>query len=645
MTALELPVPSTTGTVTEESNFPESGKSGFKVTSGDAYKTYTFTSVIGRTYFFTLHGERRSAFSGLGRVFNLVDTAGETVCSLRVSSAGVLEMYDHEGVRQGSTIVLDEDKKFLIDVSIKQSGAGNGTVSVRVDKELIISGFSTKLTNTAWNRLRLGINTAGVTVTDGWVWRLVGVNDDQGSAPNNTWPVATVYPGSPAALAPSGLGRRPVIPVGITQVNNVQFRSGTDRYAMHLVLNQTGPVHQVLMGFNMEGVEKNGSGTAAPEEIKGEKYGGTGRDGYADGNGGKVKAQLCKVKEDGTPDLLSKPLAEESFNPVTRYEESKTLFGIPIKQKTQILFLNFGGVSLTRGVMHCVVISNVAEGEDKEEKEGKKPLKNFFSVNCPTVTKSAAGPHNERNLSKFTDGAIAGLDPRERCEWSVDSGSNWFVGEYVGGDKKSEGIDPERAVGHFTGYYNGTTVKAYEAVRIPWYGIRDKDGKVHGYQPYYNFLQQVIAPTLRMRKAARAVTLTEAGGLAPEEKEVGVVTVTNLTTGKSATTASLGSGLQRGVLSASIAVNAGDTILIAATGTVYLEKAESFVQLVFGLGGGDWPFTTDEHESDRAVLFTLPHPYFAELSTGRTYEEVDVEYASYAAIEAKSMSYKELLDA
>ena len=49
---------------------------------------------------------------------------------------------------------------------------------------------------------------------------------------------------------------------------------------------------------------------------------GTGRVGYAHGNGGSILARLVPMNVDGTPNLSS-VIAEETFNPVNRYSEIK----------------------------------------------------------------------------------------------------------------------------------------------------------------------------------------------------------------------------------------------------------------------------------------------------------------------------------
>jgi hypothetical protein len=598
MSSLGLPAPATTGTVANQTDQPISGNAGRKVIAGDSYDQYTMTTVIGTTYFIGIYLKLGALFSGLARVMHVIDTAGEVVCSVRISSAGSLQLYDHEGNQQGNTITLDLSKAYLIDLVVKQAGAGNGTVTLRVDNEVITASLSTLLTNTKWNRLRVGINTAGVT---GEVFFLVnGINDDQGGS-NNSYVGGTVYPGLPATLRPSGNGRRPRRPGMTTQVNNVPFANATDRGGPRVIPNKTFRLYRFLAGFNLEGVDTNSKGEAAPAEIR--NPGGTGRSGYANGNGGTILAQLVTCKGDSTPDL-SNVLASEEVNAVDRYEQSKALLTPGATVPNQMLYFTFD-VDVTGGKMYAVIFRNTHAS----------PAANFFSLNCACTSLSAGGPHRLNTLSKFASGALAELDPRECVFWSVYSGAegSWVTGEAVGGDTKASGLPADRAGGHQSAYYSGLDVSADEAVRLPWYGYLSKAGAVEGIQPYYNYLISATAPTLTCRKAGRAVTVRRAGGLAPEGQVVGVVTFTNLRTGVSGKTSALGGGFAEGLLDVPVPIEAGDTYTITCTGKVFVEQADSFQQAIFGLGGGNFPFTTSGAGAGRACLFADPWPYFAAL--------------------------------
>lgn len=585
------PAPTTSGTVETSGEHPVLGTKGAKVSAGDSYYQWTLSSVLATTYYFRFYLRLAALPSGLTRVWQLLDTAGEVVCSLRVSATGVLQVFDHEGNQQGNTITLDPGKPYLIEPVVTQAAVGKGTFSLYVDNETVDSSLSLLMTNTKWNRLRVGLNTAGVTVAGGAFFDAVSVSDSARVG-------GTVFPSSPAALVPSGHGRRPVVPIGISQVNNAQLRSNTDRLAVRFIPDEAMTLDRFLMGFNMEGVDTNSKGEAAPSEIR--NPGGTGRSGYGDGNGGTIRAQLVTCNADGTPDL-SNVLATEEVNAVDRYEAAKALFTPGATHPNQILYLLFN-ITLKQGHLYAVVISNVHA----------KPLENFFSVNCPTTSIAAAGPNRSNTLSADASGAMAGLDPRECLFWSVDSGGHWFTGEKVGGDTEAQGIVPARSGGHISGCYSGySELNGDEKVRLPWYGFMSSGDVVTAVQPYYGYLETATAPKLICRKAGRAVVLTAAGGFAPEGKDLGVVTVTNIATGQSSSTSSLKSGLVEGPLSAPVEIAAGETYTIEASGTSYLEMADSFQQAVFGLGGGDWPFSTEGHESNRAALFVTPWPYLA----------------------------------
>ena len=61
-------------------------------------------------------------------------------------------------------------------------------------------------------------------------------------------------------------------------------------------------------------------------------------------------------------------------------------------------------------------------------------------------------------------------------------------------------------------------------------------------------------------------------------------------------------------------IQRGDTYSIRNSGTVFKAEADHFLQRIFRVGspGSDFPFFTLDHDADRAELFALPHPYFAE---------------------------------
>jgi hypothetical protein len=113
------------------------------------------------------------------------------------------------------------------------------------------------------------------------------------------------------------------------------------------------------------------------------------------------------------------------------------------------------------------------------------------------------------------------------------------------------------------------------------------------------------------------VTLTEAGGFAPRGARVGVVTVRNLYTGATGRTGSLGGGLARGKLDRGVRVEAGQSYSVSNSGTVAKAEADGFIENTFGVGGGEWPFSTKGHGNDRAELFAGPHPWYGPARPAR----------------------------
>jgi len=380
-------------------------------------------------------------------------------------------------------------------------------------------------------------------------------------------PVAVVVlVGIALALSVSPARAARQIPIGMYNVNNQVMNSGQYAYAIRFVSDTDTTVHRFLSGFNMEGAGFLG-----------------GRDGYADGDGGVIRARLVTVNPDGTPNLAN-ILAEESVPAATRYAQAKTAYGA--SGITQLLYFNMGGAPIQAGRMHAMVYTNAAGN----------PSANWFSENSPTVKESVAGPNGRNTLDADAAGAIAGLDPREAVAWSTDGGSSWVWGRAVG-------------AGPTPGSYAGSS-SGDDGTRLPWYGIQPTAAaKPESNQPYYAYRGEGTY-TLSAQNAPRAVTLTQAGGYGPSGEGVGVVTVRNLTTGETAKTASLGGGLARGSLDRPVTVNKGDSYEISHTGTVFKQEADTFIDATFGVGAGRWPFSTAGNGDDVAELFALPHPWF-----------------------------------
>jgi hypothetical protein len=365
--------------------------------------------------------------------------------------------------------------------------------------------------------------------------------------------------------APAAEAKREV-PVGLYNVNNQVMNSRSYVYALRFVLDRETTMHRFISGFNLEGSDHLG-----------------GREGYADGAGGTIRARLVEVKASGEPDL-SRVVAEETVSAVKRYEESKALYGAP--GKTQLLHFETGGVTLQAGRMYAMTFQNV----------DPDPAANWFSENSPTVKESEAGPNGRNNLDPDAPGAIAGLDAREAVAWSKDGGSSWVWGRRAG-------------EGPTAGAYAGSATSD-DGTRLPWYGWQQTaTSKPQSNQPYYAY-KAAGAYTLTLSNSPREAVLTEAGGYAPVGAGVGVVTVRNLSTGAVGRTGSLGTGLQKGNLDRPVAVLPGQSYEISNSGTVLKSEGDSFINSTFGLGSGAWTFHTAGFGTDRAELFALPHPWF-----------------------------------
>ncbi len=377
-------------------------------------------------------------------------------------------------------------------------------------------------------------------------------------------------PGAAALLAlallaaPTASAQRGV-PVGLYNVNNQVMNSSGYVYAIRFVIDENTTIDRFISGFNLEGSDQLG-----------------GREGYADGNGGTIRARLVAVRPDGTPDM-SQVLAEETVGAVQRYQESKQAYGAP--GKTQLLYFNMGGVPVNGGQTYAMTYQNV----------DSSPAGNWFSENSPTVKESVAGPNGVNTLDPEAPGAIAGLDPREAVAWSRDSGKSWVWGRRAG-----EGSTP----GAYAGSASGD-----DGTRLPWYGWQTAPGAApRSNQPYYAYTESG-SYTLRLRSVPTSVTLTEAGGYAPVGSSAGVVTVRNLSTGATGRTASLGSGLVRGKLDNPVPVLAGQSYEISNSGRVLKAEGDSFIRSTFKIGTGSWTLETLGQEYDRAQLFTDPHPW------------------------------------
>jgi hypothetical protein len=376
-----------------------------------------------------------------------------------------------------------------------------------------------------------------------------------------------VLTSSAATVQAESLGRR-AIPVGVSNVNNQVLRSERYVYAIRFVLDRDTTIHRFFSGFSLEGTSRLG-----------------GRPNYAHGNGGTIWARLVRVDRRGRPDL-DRVLASERVNAVARYADTVSAYGI-YPFRSVLLHFNMRGVKLQSGRMYAMTYANTA----------KRPRRDWFSMNTPVVKASEAGPNGRNTLNPNAPGAIAGLDPREAVGWSIDRGRHWVWGRRVGGG-------PVRLS------YAGSRTSD-DGTRLPWYGWQKAPGAPsRSNQPYYAYRQTGRFTTV-FAGAPRAVTLTEAGGYAPVGRSAGTVVVTNLRTGLTGATPYLGSGIVKGRLTPPVPVRAGDTYTVSNTGTVFKAEGDIFLVRLFGVGGGQFPFSTVGNDVDRAELFALPHPFYA----------------------------------
>lgn len=399
------------------------------------------------------------------------------------------------------------------------------------------------------------------------------------------------------------------IPVGIYNVNNARLQDSPNRmYAIRFVLDQNQAIYRLWTGFAVEGVYTDDSNVPAPDDVRSNVRDkaypnppaptnlpagwtvGAGRPNYSHGTGGRIRARLVPTKADGTPDLAN-VLAQDEFNPVKRYRETKQMFNIPASSRTVLVHSNFGGRVLNAGVPYFVVYQNV----------DPNPRFNYVSLNSPVVKESVAGPNGRNTLDPNATGAIAGLDPREAVAWTLDGGSSWGWGQQVGR-------------GPIPGDY---TMSDDNAVKLPWYAWQEAPGApLKANQPYFAYSQRG-SYTLLVKNSPRAVNLTQAGGYAPIGASVGVVTVKNLRSGEVGRTGALGTGIARGVLDNAVEVRAGDSYQISNSGTVMKAEGDQYL-LSMGLVGSSQPYETVGNAYDRAELFALPHPWFGGGGAGST---------------------------
>lgn len=571
------------GTVTVDTTTVFAGANALRFDTTAAYRMFTGTTTLTRAYYTAFVYRPGSVPDALQSILLILNTGGSTVCTVREKTNGRLQLYDSSGTPVGNeTSTLDINYWTLVEVKVVQQAAGNGTLGMWINGEQVVADTSASVTNTAINRWRLGRPVQTAAITSLHIDR-IAINDDQGAAPDNTWVHPSIPVGEAAELRPSGGERRPVIPCGTHNINNIVLKAANDRWGMRFVLDVDRTIYRIIFGANLRGCDTDGAGGAAPTELSSSS-------GYGDGNGGTLKFELFAVDSSGFP--TGTAIATESgINAVDRYVAAKTALGITTLSQFLYAHLNTG--TLTAGE-YVLVVSNTHAS----------PLANWCSMNCPVTSVTAGGPHNANTRSKYTSGAIMGLDPRECIMWSIEAGTSgtWVFGQAAGGDMIADGLPHDRAGGHISGYYVST---GDDAVRLPYYGFLDSGGNKEGIQPYYGSNVPVTGGTLRCKRASRAVTFTKAGGFAPSGFSVGTLTVTNIHSGVSGSVTLSSNGWQEGTLSTPVPVAAGEQFTIAWTGKVAIANADAFQVATFDLGNTDWPFTTDGQGAARAEVYAL----------------------------------------
>jgi len=595
------PAPTTSGTVETVETHPRTGSKCGKVIGSGYYQWAGLGYVLDRDYFIRVPFYIDGSPAGLGRVAQILTAAGGVICNPRLDAERRLRLYDTEGEALGSPSSVLAVGGHDLEIHVRVNTEGLGVLGARLNGTELLPDQEANVGNEAIGRIRAGFegSTIEAIYPDD-----VGVNDDQGET-DNTWQQA-LAPGDPVDPVNAGKKRRLGFPWGAYNVNNTPIMDGEHIYAIRWVPDEAITLHRFISGFNLEGVAEG------PEEIKGESYGGKGRDngkkgkGYGDGDGGIIYARLVTCRANGEPNL-SNVLAEEEVNAVTRYEESHAEYGIAAGKLTQLLFMNFGGAALKADQMYAVVYGNASPD----------PLKNWFSVNSPVVHEDEAGPNGENTLLKYPEPdvmPIFGLDPREACAWRPGADEDWVWGAAVGG--------PD---GLLSGYYDGIGA-GEDGVRLPWYGYQQTaEGPTKAVQPYYAY-EVTGSYTLRCKNVAIGGTITHAGGYVKTGENAGIVTVKNVQTGQTGSVdlSAAGSGIVYDELDSPVDRDPGDTVLISCTGKVCLLQADSFIDATFGVGdeNGEFPITTDGEENNVAQLFVLPWLYYetadadAELAPG-----------------------------
>jgi hypothetical protein len=306
-----------------------------------------------------------------------------------------------------------------------------------------------------------------------------------------------------------------------------------------------------------------------------------GREGYGSGDGGMFNGRIVEVDPaDGLP--TGTVLAGEQVNGCESYERARAEFGLEDHHQSQ--FVQFDAVTLRPNTMYAFLLSNTDPDPGDGGSQGGG---NHMSPNLNFAKLTEMGPTGTNNLDPSAPGATFGLDPRETTMWSDDDGSSWRFGDQVGWYDEGNGEGRMWTVG---------------------YREAGGDSYAHGWG-YLNWPDDE-AGSVTYRDVPKDVTLTHAGG-ASEGGDVGVVTVTNESTGVSASTADLGGGLVSGELSHPVPVKAGESYTVENSGVVDSGAGGAGHEETFGLGARlPWLVTQNAGSNDMPMLYAAPHPYY-----------------------------------
>jgi hypothetical protein len=374
------------------------------------------------------------------------------------------------------------------------------------------------------NRLvRLG-SALAAAITLSVLWSIPG---DLAAAPDPYRLTSSTRLDVPAA-PPARSMPIPISPAG--SLGNFNLNSSSYAIARRFVLTEDTTIDRWYFAINGEGADCV-----------------DGRDGYGAGNGGMHLGRIVAVDQ-GTG-LPTETLASEEVNACDAYERAKTEFDLG--DTHQAHYVQFAPITLQADMMYAFVLTNV--DPDPGTGDGE-PTGNHMSPNLNFADLDDMGPHGRNTLYPAAPGAAYGVDPRETTMWSEDFGQSWVFGDEVGWYGKDEGNG-----GMWPGGY-----------RIAW-----GENVAHGWT-YMNWPEE--GPASVSFTAVADVVLIDAGG-ASSEGDVGVVTVENVNTGVSATTADLGTGLMSGALDRPVPVASGQTYVVSTDGDVDTGSADDWDQI------------------------------------------------------------------